>query len=49
MNKQKTNWHFCYWDEPEFNYKSVKQTKDGTKSNTSGKEIITKTKKTKRV
>tara|TARA_R110002096_G_scaffold141522_2_gene296390 strand:+ start:5331 stop:5480 length:150 start_codon:yes stop_codon:yes gene_type:complete len=49
MNKQKTNWHFCYWDEPEFNYKPVKKTKHGTESNTSRKEVIVETKKTKRV
>jgi hypothetical protein len=41
MNDEKNEWFFCYWDEPEFNKKELKQinnkkpNKNESKSNTS--------------
>ena len=44
INKKKeTEWHFCYWDEPEFN-NTKKTNNDGTTSNTSREKDFNKTK-----
>ena len=50
MNKENTTWHFCYWDEQEFENKEVNKTKNktknnGTTSNSSGEKIATQAKR----
>ena len=48
MSKDKTQWHFCYWDEIDYKNNKSKTNQHGTKSNTSRKETSIETIKTRR-
>ena len=41
MNK-KIEWHFCYWDELEFNNKSTNKKNEKSSSSTSRDEVTHK-------
>jgi hypothetical protein len=47
MSKKTTQWLFCYWDEPEFNYKSTNKKNEKSSSSTSRDETLNKGDKTR--
>ena len=47
MNKEKSEWLFCYWDEPEFNYESINKKNEKSSSSTSGDEVTHKRNKSR--